>query len=91
MVLSGGPLRANKEPTGYGKETNRHQLHGERGWALIYKQLTKEQRRALLGFWLPLYGDEFLSLPILGSESGPCYLGNRDRREDYSCIREGWA
>lgn len=48
MVLSGGPLRANKELTGYGKETNWHQLHGERGWALIYKQLTKEQRRELL-------------------------------------------
>lgn len=77
MVLSGGPLRANQELTGYGKETNWHQLHGERGWALIHKQLTKEQRREL---WLPLYGDGFLSLPILGSESGPCYLGNRDER-----------
>lgn len=43
-----GPLRANKEPTGYVKETNRYQLHSERGWALIYKHLTKEQRRELL-------------------------------------------
>lgn len=57
-------------------------------WLLIYNSSPRSREES---FWLPLYGDGFLSLPILGSESGPCYLGNRDRREDYSCIREGWA
>lgn len=43
---------------------------------MIYKQLTKEQRREL---WLPLYGDGFYHFPFWG-QSGPCYLGNRDER-----------
>lgn len=85
MVLSGGPLRANKELTGYGKETNRHQLHGERGWALIYKQLTEEQRRAFgcLYMVMGFYRFPFWGLRVVHATLG---IGTR---EDYSCIRKG--
>lgn len=52
-----GSLRANKEPTGYGEETNQDIKQSKRDWALIYKLLTMERGES---FWLPLYGSGFL-------------------------------
>lgn len=78
-----------KEPTGYGEETNQDIKQSKRDWALIYKLLAMEQRGELLATSM-LVG--FYNSPFGGQRmNGPCYLGDRERREDYSCIRESWA